>query len=62
MSMWCTSRLKREVLFFKPYFFKKFIFAACLPTHFNLFHFRKYNAEAGSSRNVSPYCDLKADF
>jgi len=41
MSMWCTSRLKREVFIFKLYFFKKFIFAACLPKHFNLFHFRK---------------------
>jgi len=47
MSMWCTSRLKREVFIFKAYFFKKFIFAACLPKRFNLFRFRNCHAKAG---------------
>jgi len=45
--MWCAPGVSVGVFIFKAYFFKKFIFAACLPKHFHLVHFRKYNAKAG---------------
>ena len=57
MSMWCAPDLLVGVFIFKAYFFKKFIFAACLPKH----SFAK-TLRGRPSRIVSPYCDLKADF
>jgi hypothetical protein len=53
MSMWCTSRLKREVFIFRSYLFKKFIFAACLPKCLRSGLSQNVFAKAGSSGIVS---------